>query len=598
MQSFKALLTLRQVVENTKCLLQQPALPDDSQHSIRNPEVACLYPEGFVTLEVDAAYRLAGGAVGSTAGRRQYLTDLASKYEQLVKRFLSIPLVQKHGALIILILCMRPSTRFNHHLRIFAPSDSLTIAARLRAVAVQALATILQMDVRLFGDLTDPSAALCQMLSSAKVGGLSLPDPVVLAAPVALADLADTLPPLRSDPIVGHLLTDTSQWINSPTAFLAEAAQYFPILVSRSTFTEAQPHTQYDRNPPTIAQMILCPTTAIPVLERLHLLSSRRPQSFFVHAEYVHRHELLLGLATVPGPAVPTPAAVHIAEAPATAPLPTALTVFAHAGIRAASQKGAAALLTAWSIPADTLLSDYALQYFVCARLRLPFPFFQNPPMHCHPRCHFIPPSRPASHSHHPNLFLIAALALHHIACGASGKSLARHNAICRILVKAVCKELGVTPQLIERLHSSTESRRMVDAVVTAFQNTPEHLGIDATVSVSLLPSYIRAAARSGTAIFQQRANEKKKKHEGFSADQTGSKGFLAMVMNHLGGTGPAEWWKWFDAAFAQAVLTELRTGVVYRSAMQRKAFALQKAQSALMRASADMIARCMEDPQ
>ena len=118
------------------------------------------------------------------------------------RRFLATSLVHKHGALLILILCMRPSTRFNHHLRIFAPSDSLTIASRLRSVAIQAFACIIGIDVELLGDITDSSAALCQILSTAAFGGLNLPDPVFLAQPVALADLADALPPLRDDPVV------------------------------------------------------------------------------------------------------------------------------------------------------------------------------------------------------------------------------------------------------------------------------------------------------------------------------------------------------------------------------------------------------------
>ena len=136
----------------------------------------------------------------------------------------------------------------------------------------------------------------------------------------------------------------------------------------------------------------------------------------------------------------------------------------------------------------------------------------------------------------------------------------------------------------------------MVDAIVTAFHRTPEHMGIDATMSVSLLPSYIKAAAKSGAAIFRQRSDEKHRKHIGFSKDTSGSKGFLALVINHLGGIGPPEFWKWFDGAFTEAVLSDIRAGEIGRSAMRRKEHALQKAQASLMRASADMLARCLQE--
>ena len=218
---------------------------------------------------------------------------------------------------------------------------------------------------------------------------------------------------------------------------------------------------------------------------------------------------------------------------------------------------------------------------------------FETPPLYCHPRCHFIPPSQPASPSHYPFLLAAAPLALHQIACGASGKSLARHNAICRILVSAACRELGVTPQLIDRLHSDPHSRRMVDAIITTFDRMPEHLGIDATVSVSLLPSYIAAASKSASSIFDQRAREKARKHVGYSEDTTGVKGFLACVVNHLGGIGPKAFWTWFDATFTEGSLAEADAHHVRTSAMRRKSLALQAAQAALMRASADMLARC-----
>ena len=133
----------------------------------------------------------------------------------------------------------------------------------------------------------------------------------------------------------------------------------------------------------------------------------------------------------------------------------------------------------------------------------------------------------------------------------------------------------------------------MVDAIVTTFNRMPEHIGIDATVAVSLLPSYVVAAAKSGTAIFDRRAAEKARKHLGYSNDETGVKGFLACVINHLGGIGPNEFWAWFDGTFTEAAIADAQAGIVRRSAASRKSFALQAAQAALLRASADMIVRC-----
>ena len=182
------------------------------------------------------------------------------------------------------------------------------------------------------------------------------------------------------------------------------------------------------------------------------------------------------------------------------------------------------------------------------------------------------------------------------MACGASGRSLSRHNAITRILVGAACKEIGVTPQLVDKLHSDTESARLVDAIVTAFHRRPEYLGIDATVAVPLLPSYVAAAVQSASNLFALKAQAKASKHKGFSGDTNGTKGFIAIVINHFGAMGPDAFWEWFDGAFAEAVLGDIRDGATGRSALQRKSVALQKAQASLMRASADMVSSSAAD--
>ena len=277
-------------------------------------------------------------------------------------------------------------------------------------------------------------------------------------------------------------------------------------------------------------------------------------------------------------------------------PLPTAITRFALAGIRAAGRRGADALLTAWSIPPAVALNDFAVTFFICSRLRIPLPFFTAPPTSCHSRCHVIPPRRPATAAHRPDLLLTAPLALHQMACGASGRSLSRHNALTRILVGAACKELGVTPQLHDKLHSDPDSARLVDAIVTAYHRRPEHLGIDATVAVPLLPSYVNAAMSSAAHVFTLRSQAKSKKHIGFSADTNGTKGFVAIVVNNFGAMGPDAFWEWFDGAFAEAVLGDIRSGETGRSALQRKSVALQTAQASLMRATAEMVSSSAAD--
>jgi len=71
---------------------------------------------------VDTAYRLAGGPVGTLAGRLAFLLDLVKGYKATVTRFINIPRLHAHGVLLAFTVCSRPSTRFNHHLRVILPT--------------------------------------------------------------------------------------------------------------------------------------------------------------------------------------------------------------------------------------------------------------------------------------------------------------------------------------------------------------------------------------------------------------------------------------------------------------------------------------------
>ena len=94
----------------------------------------------------------------------------------------------------------------------------------------------------------------------------------------------------------------------------------------------------------------------------------------------------------------------------------------------------------------------------------------------------------------------------------------------------------------------------------------------------------------SASHIFTLRSDAKIAKHKGFSSDANGTKGFVAIVVNNYGAMGPDAFWSWFDGAFAEAALGDIREGATGRSALQRKSVALQTAQASLMRATAEMV--------
>ena len=271
----------------------------------------------------------------------------------MVAAFFAIPAIKKHGALIINILCMRPSTRFNHHLRIFSYSDSLSVAPRLRATAIRAAAAIIGVNPALLGDFKDPSATLHQLLSPATCGGLLIPDPIFLARPCSLADLSDCLPSLLADDVIGPLIADYASWRNSACSILADATEFFSTLTASHPFTTAVPHNPDSTKPPTIPQALLHPRTGQPCISRLYLLSTRHAQSYFVNVLYTRLWNSMMALPVdYAAPKLPQPSTTPLTHLPTELELPTALSEYAHARVKACTMRGASALITAWSIPA------------------------------------------------------------------------------------------------------------------------------------------------------------------------------------------------------------------------------------------------------
>lgn len=289
-------------------------------------------------------------------------------------------------------------------------------------------------------------------------------------------------------------------------------------------------------------------------------------------------------------PKLPQPSTTPLTHLPTDLELPTALSEYAHARVKACTMRGASALITAWSIPATMLLNDYQLQWFLSHRLGIAFPAMNGTPLLCHPRCFHIG-KEPASYVNRPDLFLTADLLIHYLGCGVLGLSLQRHNLFCRILVGAVTTELGVKASFIEKLASDEATKRQVDAVYHAWSQIPATTAVDATVACVLLEKHIKEAVKSAHAIFITRDKQKRKKHRYYSNDEEGDRQFISIVATTFGGLGPKSFWTWFDTAFKAAVANDIAAGNSGRSALQRKSYALQLAQASLIKSTAAMVA-------
>ena len=199
-----------------------------------------------------------------------------------------------------------------------------------------------------------------------------------------------------------------------------------------------------------------------------------------------------------------------------------------------------------------------------------------------------MPPGKAASLHYHAPIFATASHAYHQAACGCDKLRIARHEAV----VAAVANRIAaVGPFLAERTHSlgsSIHRAFKIDLVLTAHHLNPAATAFDATVTCSLIPSYVETAASDANRIFDLRHHEKQQKHApGLTAM---GKAYHTLACNTLGGVGPQETCDYFDQAFLRSASIEIVAGLRGRLAAARKQLFYAGIQAAVIKSTADMV--------
>ena len=491
-----------------------------------------------------------------------------------------MPLLYPQLRVLILTLCLRPSSKFAHLLRHLPPSatadvslplapiafppaypelTTLSFAHHLRRLSHFALAKSLRIDATTF---TDAASDICdgtafQLLLRASDGGVGFTDPALLATPSFLGSFADTLPTLSHDSFLAPILADPASWQHSASPVLRGAFDAFhqlaPLLADSITAPDTScPH-----------QTLRAHLTAPDLTLSIHLLANaagRRPQHSFTHALFSHLVRHLLSPAS-------------------------SLSDLARARIRHAAIKPSPVLFQMYYIPQSSRLSDIGTIFLYCHRLGIRPPFLPSPmPKHCHPNCPYfarkrkpIPPAYRITFEH----------AYHQISCGATPRRHRKHDALVGIIADAVRTNLAATTERKRRLVSSLTAYTKTDLVITDHRRFPPILTLDARVSCPLLPSLLPAATRDAMALFANAALEKNIKHLAGCNDQ--GRAFLPIIFSSLGGIGPPETVSWLDSIFSESYAEErLRTGTV-RNTSHRHTLFYQSLMATLVSSSADM---------
>ena len=506
------------VAERHKLHLQH--LPSATQPSLASVLLPA-FPTGTV---IDPSYSVVGGGpFGSPDGVRAYLTAVAEKYETLLCRLTAIPALSAHGALLILLVSLKPTARFNHHYRLIPPSLTRHTTKRLKDAMLAAVARVLRIALTHITDAPPAQATLFQAFLPALIGGLGIPDPTSLAHTAFLASMADTLPALLADPFTGPLIPHHEAWATSHSPNLADTASSFAIIMALPCLLD-QAAAQFPPPPgqrPSAIVALLHPTTGVPTLARLQHAARLHLQSPLQRA--VHTHTLALALTPPPHAALPP------------------LTAATRARLRACGTPGAAALLTATNMTDPrTRLDQTQLTLWVTMRLGIDVPHVHPTALtKCLPRCTSINPTTGPATGAHPHA-PIALQGLHAIQCGVGPHRIGRHNEWLRCFAIAATELAGpqATCDTTKHLSSSDTSGRQIDAQIDDPSTPTPLVSIDAVITSPLHPTYLADAAEDAAATFAHHAERKYEHHAaGCSAlDRT----FLSLVGNVYGGIGPS----------------------------------------------------------
>ena len=519
-------------------------------------------------------FLLAGVPIALPSTFSIFLTRVLQKYSRLIESLLVIPSLSMQLRFLVLSISCRPTSTFAHFLRsqpptvtnalcdisdLFPGSVPTPFVHALYRLVINALARIIRIPSTAFVNATVARGTRFQLSLRAKEGGINLPDPAILAPAAFLGSLADTLPILLLDPILQPFLSDPSSWPTSCSTTLSDAHLYFRFIAPLLTRQSDSPVEN------SVASLLSDPNGQ-PSLALLYNVAQKHSQCVFSTAIFGQR----LSRAFEP---------------------PFFTTEITRARLRHSAVPGAQGLFGLRLLSPEVSLNNQQFQYLVCMRLGLPLPFLTTPPPnHCHPRCHFYPPSRPFP----PALSEISALSLHFAACGVLQMRHARHNSIVRLIGEAARHEMSMVPDYSYATSSSTTSNNNIDLVLESFHLQPPSVGIDVTVSHPLLPTYSGAAALDSLTMFLHRERTKDLHHRAGCINQ--GKSFLPVVFSTLSGVSPRAR-EFLDYLFRCAHTTEIESGGTGQHTIARRQLFYDEIAAVIARSGTAMSLRLGSPP-
>lgn len=402
---------------------------------------------------------------------------------------------------------------------------------------------------------------LLQFFLPSAIGGLDVPDPLVLADTASLASVADSLPTLSRNPLLTRLIRDHHSWPTSPSIDLRDSAASFSSILSLPQASVLAVDSRTFQFPPAIS-LLYDATAGAFSLAQLACAARHHLQRAATAIFLSHLRDVALALPHPP----------HIA-----------------ARLRATATPHANAILLVRSLPPSIRVPCSALAHFFCHRFGIPLTavgLTLNQLASCTALCSQIPHSRPITADH--RLAYSLPHAYHQAGCGVGKLRTDRHDAISAVAADGISVEGPFRVDLKKNLGSSTTRGTKVDFLLTANYLFPSTTAFDTSVTCSLTTSYLSAAASDAHAVFRERAAEKAQKHLTGSLAQ--GRAFLPFILNTFGGIGPRETVEWFDNVFARSAQRERAAGGSGRSAADRRILYYAAIHAALIRSTSRMV--------
>ena len=429
-------------------------------------------------------YRVAGADVGDRDAINHILMAQVAEWHSILRMVTECETRQTQATYMAIKMAFTPMTKFGYHFQCQPVQNTDELAQETAGALLRAFALLIATPWADVAHAPESNAICHRIFSPVEDGGIGFADPTHDRIIAFGASFINTLPLLLSNPMLGHVISNSPCWQHSTSDTLKDAytiINYLANLVSAETDRRG-----HDEPGTEVGKTIVAAVTIGGRIDVQALAEASHKHAQRVFASYFYPHRTALHRDRHDW----TDAAV--------------------AARAASTGRGAGVLANAYVITKDTKLSNDQAIFWLCHKLVLELPFLGPNPA-CHQSCSIAGPGRVG-----PNhaLFGLMRHGYHQASCSIDNTTTTRHNAVLAVLDRRFRRHCGVISQLGEHLQRDDNTRKSTD-ILMVFPNQPWRKATsgDYTCMCIFTSSYIDRAVANFAKVLEDKARIKTNHH-------------------------------------------------------------------------------------